>query len=69
MTLLWFVIWLIANTIGDSEPLTADPVNVWTGTLILAAALDLARQHAPAVGRTRESRDGSEQREPPAPSR
>ena len=47
MTLIWFVIWLIANTIGDSEPLTSDPVNVWAGTLILAVALDLGRQHAP----------------------
>jgi hypothetical protein len=53
MTLIWFIIWLIANTIGDHEPLLTDPVNVWTGTLILAAALDLARQHTPAVGRPR----------------
>jgi hypothetical protein len=45
MTLVWFVIWLIANTIGDSEPLTADPVNVWAGTLILAVALDLGSRH------------------------
>jgi hypothetical protein len=68
MTLLWFVIWLVANTIGDPEPLTADPVNVWAGTLILAAALDLARQHAPAVGReARESRDGGGKREPAGP--
>ncbi len=47
MTLLWFVIWLIANTIGDNEVLIVDPVNWWAGTLILAVALDLARQHAP----------------------
>jgi hypothetical protein len=51
MTLIWFVIWLIANTIGDSEPLTFDPVNVWAGTLILAVALDLGRQHAPGGAR------------------
>ena len=42
-----FVIWLIANNVGDNEPLLFDPVNAWTGTLILAIALDLARQHAP----------------------
>jgi hypothetical protein len=51
MTLLWFVIWLVANVIGDDEPLTFDPVNWWAGTLILVAALDLARQHAPALGK------------------
>jgi hypothetical protein len=50
MTLIWFVIWFIANIIGGSEPLEFDPVNWWTGTLILAIALDLGRQHAP-VGR------------------
>lgn len=47
MTLIWFVIWLIANTIGGSEPLSVDPVNGWAGTLIFALALDLGRQHAP----------------------
>ena len=46
MTLIWFVVWLIANSIGDHAPLLTNPVNVWTGTLILAIALDLARQHA-----------------------
>ena len=54
MTFLWFVIWLVANTIGDNEPLTLDPVNVWTGSLILAVALDLARQHAPDRARGQE---------------
>ena len=53
MTLIWFVIWLIANTVGDSEPLTFDPVNVWAGALILAVALDLGRQHAPGFGDAR----------------
>ena len=47
MTLIWFVIWLLSNVIGDNVPLRFDPVNVWTGTLLLAVALDLARQHAP----------------------
>lgn len=43
MTLAWFVIWLIANVVGGSEPLALDPVNGWAATLILAAALDLNR--------------------------
>ena len=47
MTLIWFVVWLVANNIGDHEPLAFDPVNWWTGSLILVAALDLGRQHAP----------------------
>jgi hypothetical protein len=43
MTILWFLVWLIANTIGDHEPLVFDPVNFWAGWLLLAAALDLNR--------------------------
>ena len=43
MTFLWFVIWLVANTVGAHEPLAIDPVNAWTATLILAVALDLGR--------------------------
>ncbi len=50
MTLVWFVVWLIANNIGDNEALTFDPVNVWAGALILAAALDLGRQHTGGIG-------------------
>ena len=46
MTFVWFVIWLIANNVGGIEPLLFDPVNWWTGTLILALALDLAGAHA-----------------------
>ena len=53
MTLIWFVIWLIANNVGDNEALTFAPVNWWAGGLILAAALDLSRQHAPELGRAR----------------
>ena len=47
MTLAWFVIWLLWNTVGDAEHLTFAPVNFWAGALIFCAALDLARQHAP----------------------
>jgi hypothetical protein len=43
VTFVWFVIWLIANNVGGSEPLELDPVNVWTASLILAVALDLNR--------------------------
>ncbi len=25
MTLLWFIIWLIANNVGGNEPLTFEP--------------------------------------------
>lgn len=46
MTILWFLIWLIANTIGGNEPLLLDPVNAWTATLILAIGLDLGAAHA-----------------------
>jgi hypothetical protein len=45
MTVIWFIVWLIANLIGDREPLRFDPVNLWAGALLLAAALDLSRQH------------------------
>ena len=43
MTVLWFVVWLISDLVGDREPLVFDPVNVWAGTLILALALDVNR--------------------------
>ncbi|MEV0646146.1 hypothetical protein AB0I28_12860 [Phytomonospora sp. NPDC050363] len=51
MTVIWFVIWLIANTMGTREPLLFDPVNIWAGTLILAIGLDLAGAHATGRGR------------------
>jgi len=46
MTFLWFVIWFIANNAGANEGLALDPVNGWTGTLLLAIALDLGGAHA-----------------------
>jgi hypothetical protein len=46
MTFIWFIVWLIANNIGGHEPLLFNPVNAWTGTLILAIALDLGAAHA-----------------------
>ncbi|MGZ4271410.1 MAG: hypothetical protein ACXVFN_15705 [Solirubrobacteraceae bacterium] len=51
MTLIWFVVWLIANNVGAHEILTADPVNTWAATLILAVALDLGAAHATGRGR------------------
>jgi hypothetical protein len=48
VTLVWFVIWLIWNVVGDREAIRFDPVNWWAGTLLLVVALDLARQHTPA---------------------
>lgn len=53
MTLVWFVVWLIWDTIGDREPLAFSPVNWWAGSLLLVIALDLGRQHAAAPGRPR----------------
>ena len=47
MTLIWLAIWFVANLVGGNEPLTLDPVNGWTGTLILAIAVDLNR---PSIG-------------------
>lgn len=52
MTLLWFVVWLISDNVGDRESLGFSPVNWWAGSLLLAVALDLGRQHA-APARTR----------------
>lgn len=46
MTLIWLVVWFVANLVGDSEPLRFDPVNGWAGTLLLVVALDLSKTHA-----------------------
>jgi hypothetical protein len=46
VTLVWFIVWLIANNVGGHEPLVAQPVNAWLATLILAVALDLGGSHA-----------------------
>lgn len=46
MTIVWLIVWFIADQIGGSEPLRLDPVNAWTATLILAIALDLSASHA-----------------------
>jgi len=46
MTFIWFIVWVIADSVGGHEPLRFDPVNVWTATLILAIALDLGAAHA-----------------------
>ena len=53
MTLVWFVVWLIFNLIGDEESLTFDPVNWWAGILLLTVALDLSRRHVPGWHRPR----------------
>lgn len=52
MTVIWFIVWLIADLIGDAEGLTFDPVNFWAGWLLLALALDLAAAHAPTIVKT-----------------
>jgi hypothetical protein len=45
MTILWFIVWFVANLFGDSAPITFDPVNWWGGFLLLAAALDLNKSY------------------------
>lgn len=51
VTIIWFVVWLIANNIGSPEPLRFDPVNIWTGALLAAIALDLGGHHAQQTAR------------------
>jgi hypothetical protein len=53
MTLIWFIIWLIANNVCGHEPLLFNPVNAWTATLILAIALDLGAAYARGAQKTR----------------
>jgi hypothetical protein len=53
MALVWFVVWLACDLIGDRERLLFDPVNWWAGSLLLVVALDLSRQHAPRHARRR----------------
>jgi hypothetical protein len=53
MTLIWFIVWLIANNVGSPEPLRLDPVNVWAATLILVIALDLSAAHTRGGMRSR----------------
>ena len=43
MTLVWFIIWFVADRIGGRDGLTFDPMNAWAATLILALALDVSR--------------------------
>jgi hypothetical protein len=54
VTLVWFVVWLVSNVLGDDAPLTFDPVNWWAGLLLFALAVDLAGQHATSTGRRRQ---------------
>ena len=58
MTLFWFVIWFVADRVGDREALVFDPVNVWAGTFVLALALDVNRAGG-IPGRSSEPRGGS----------
>lgn len=48
LTIVWFVVWLVADLVGDREPLHFSPVNWWTGSLLLVVALDLNRQQPSA---------------------
>ena len=58
MTVIWFVVWLLADLIGDRAPLRFDPMNVWATTLVLALALDVNRPPlAPRRNRRASDRD------------
>jgi hypothetical protein len=59
VTLVWFVVWLVFDRIGDSEALTFDPVNFWAGALLFTVALDLARQHKPKSAKRSRGEPGS----------
>jgi hypothetical protein len=59
---VWFIVWLIANNVGGSEPLLLDPVNIWTASLILAVALDLNRPR-PELARRGRGTGGTRSRE------
>ena len=51
MTLIWFVVWLVFDLIGDREPLETTPVNWWTGLLLFAIAIDLGARRRPRFKR------------------
>ena len=53
MTIVWFIVWLIANNVGGHEPLLFIPVNPWTATLILAIGWDLGAAHARGTQKSR----------------
>jgi hypothetical protein len=43
VSIIWFIVWLIADHIGDHAPLLFNPPNVWATTLLLVVALDINR--------------------------
>ena len=51
MSIVWFVVWLIADLVGDREPLRFDPLNWWAATLILTIALDINRPQVMGRGK------------------
>jgi len=53
MTLIWFIVWLVANNVGSHEALLFDPVNAWAGFLLACIALDLSAAHARPAARRR----------------
>jgi hypothetical protein len=53
VTLIWFIVWFIADHAGGRAPLRFDPANAWAWTLLLAVALDLGGTQARAGRRRR----------------
>jgi hypothetical protein len=52
MTIVWFIVWLIANNVGGHEPLLFNPVNAWTA--------DPDPRHRTRSGRRPRTRDAEE---------
>ncbi|HWJ32143.1 MAG TPA: hypothetical protein VNR59_07370 [Gaiellaceae bacterium] len=50
MSIVWFVVWLVADLVGGRAPLRLDPPNWWVATLILAIAIDLNRPEVTGRG-------------------
>jgi hypothetical protein len=46
VTLLWLIVWFIADQVGGREPLLFNPDQRLDGNPILAIALDLGGSHA-----------------------
>jgi hypothetical protein len=56
MTVLWFIVWLIANSVGGHDALLFDPVNGWTAALILAIGLGLGASHVRGLSDVQQTR-------------
>jgi len=51
MTMIWLVVWFVADHVGDRAALAVDPANWWTTSLLAAIAVDLSGRHATTIVR------------------